>query len=304
MEVIFWLIIIAVIILRNKKKSPTQVDPWSEIFSQLQKAMATNSQTVKTVSIPVKVPVLGNTTSLEEIEQTVVGHKRQAGLNRKTKYLQIALNSNLMQARQVISQLPRSNRIIIEAGTPLIKQYGSRAISEIRAALSLEGFLPQGDSLSYIVADLKVADLADREVTLAAEAGASAATCLGVAPVETIDNFIATCEQYGIDSMIDMMNVDNPIMVLRKLKEPPDVVIVHRGVDETEINKEKLLPYYQINQIKGSYNIMVAVAGGDSIQEIRSAVFNGADIIVLWKAFYQGGGDTSSLVNEFLKEIR
>ena len=54
-------------------------------------------------------------------------------LNRRQKYLQIALNSDLSEAREIITQLPFSERILIEAGTPLIKIYGERAISEIKS---------------------------------------------------------------------------------------------------------------------------------------------------------------------------
>ena len=45
-------------------------------------------------------------------------------LNPKKKYLQVALNSTLGEARKIINSLPVSDRIIIEAGTPLIKRYG------------------------------------------------------------------------------------------------------------------------------------------------------------------------------------
>lgn len=223
-------------------------------------------------------------------------------LRRNTKYLQIALNNTLGEAKKILFQLPKSERIIIEAGTPLVKRYGIGVISEIR-----EYFLYSSPGLSqnpYIVADLKCADLAQREVEMAAQAGASAVTCLGVAPLETISSFIEECEKFGIDSMVDMMNVENPILILRQLKKQPAVVIIHRGVDETETNKEKTIPYYQINQIKGNCDVLIAVAGGDTIKEIQSAVFNGADIVVLWKAFYSSADGTGSIINEFLNEIR
>ena len=103
--------------------------------------------------------------------------------------------------------------------------------------------------------------------------------------------------------MIDMMNVDDSLSVLKKLKKLPNVVILHRGVDETEITKGKQLPLYQIKQIKGNYNIMVAVAGGDTIKEIQSAIFNDADIVVVWKNFYQASSDTAELALDFLKQI-
>ncbi len=216
-------------------------------------------------------------------------------LNRRKKYLQIALNNTPYEAREIIAQLPISERILIEAGTPLIKIYGKRVISEIKEAA------PSG---AYIVADTKCADLALREVDMAVESGAQAVTCLGVAPVETIDRFIEECQKMKIDSMLDMMNVDNPIRVLTELKRPPDVVILHRGVDETEFSKEKQIPFYQINQIKDNFDVFVSVAGGDDIDEVQRAIFNGADIVVVWKAFYQSTKETTKLAEELLKEIR
>ncbi|MEI6190782.1 MAG: orotidine 5'-phosphate decarboxylase / HUMPS family protein [bacterium] len=220
---------------------------------------------------------------------------KQNGLQKRKKYLHIALNNSLEEARSIIQQLPTSDRILIEVGTPMIKHYGTDAIEQIKS------WVAPG---TYIVADNKCADLASREVEMIAQAGANASTCLGVAPIETIDSFIAECQKYNVDSMIDMMNVEDSLTVLKKLKKLPDVVILHRGVDETEIAKSKQIPLYQIKQIKGNYNILVAVAGGDTIKEIQSALFNDADIVVVWKNFYQASGDTAQLATDFLKEIK
>jgi len=219
---------------------------------------------------------------------------KQIKLEKRKKYLHIALNNSIEEAREIIQQLPSSDRILIEVGTPMIKRYGTDAIVRIKNMAS---------PWSYIVADNKCADLASREIEMMANAGANASTCLGVAPIETIDSFIDECQKFGIDSMVDMMNVDSPLLVLKKLKKVPDVVILHRGVDEGEFSKEKQIPYYQIKQIKGNYNILVAVAGGDTIKEVQSAIFNDADVVVVWKNFYQASSDTAQLANDFLKEI-
>jgi len=216
-------------------------------------------------------------------------------LERRKRYLQVALNNTLEEAREIISQLPVSDRILIEAGTPLIKIYGAEAI------LRIKEMAPAG---AYIVADNKCADLAEREVEMMANAGANAATCLGVAPIETIDSFIEECQKFNIDSLIDMMNVENALSVIKKLKKLPDVVMLHRGVDETEFSKEKQIPYYQIKQIKGNYKVLVAVAGGDTIREVQRAIFNGSDIVVVWKNFYQASEETAQLAESFLKEIK
>src|SRR5512138_1019427 len=65
-------------------------------------------------------------------------------------YLQIALDApSLEGAKKVIGQLPGSDRIIIEVGTPLIKRYGTRVIGELR----------QTAKDKFIIADLKTLDV-------------------------------------------------------------------------------------------------------------------------------------------------
>jgi 3-keto-L-gulonate-6-phosphate decarboxylase len=65
-----------------------------------------------------------------------------------------------------------------------------------------------------------------------------------------------------------------------------------------------MLPLHEIRRIKGSYDTLIAVAGGDSIREVQSAMFNDADIVVVWKDFYSAGAQTASLANDFLKHIK
>ncbi|MDO8610508.1 MAG: orotidine 5'-phosphate decarboxylase / HUMPS family protein [bacterium] len=221
-------------------------------------------------------------------------------LSKKKRYLQIALNSTLDDASSIIEQLPQSDRIILEVGTPLIKQYGMEAVRNIFNWFNNEGV----DAVPYIVADLKTMDRAETEVKMVKQAGASAAICLGQAPVETIQKFIESCKANQIDSMVDMMNVEYPITILRKLKKQPDVVILHKGVDEETFNKDKPIPYVQINKVLSSFNVLISIAGGDTIREVQRAIFNGANIAVVWKEFYHLTGSTGQLATEFLKEIK
>jgi 3-keto-L-gulonate-6-phosphate decarboxylase len=105
--------------------------------------------------------------------------------------------------------------------------------------------------------------------------------------------------------MIDMMGIEYPLEKLKRLKKLPKVVILHRGVDESNISKFKLLPYYQIKQIKGAYNhVLIAVAGGDTLKEMERSIFNGADIITVWKDFYSFKKDENNIVDQFLKQIK
>jgi len=82
----------------------------------------------------------------------------------------------------------------------------------------------------------------------------------------------------------------------------PDVVLLHRGVDEENYNKSKPVPYIQINKIRASYDVMISIAGGDTIREVQRAIFNDANIVVVWKEFYKATDNTGIIAEEFLKE--
>jgi len=298
---IIFLFIAFFYVSKNKKFSTYYRNKLQEITKEAEANSNENNITLKSSeNYSPTLPIKNETDSGQDIlldeptikQITTVGKLR---LKRRKKYLHIALNNSLDEAEEIINSLPASDRILIEVGTPLIKTYGTEAISRIKQ------MSPAG---TYIVADNKCADLALREVEIMAKAGANAATCLGVAPIETINSFIDACEKNNIDSMLDMMNVENSLIVLKKLKKIPNVVILHRGVDETESTSGKQIPYYQIKQIKGSYNALVAVAGGDTIKEIQSAIFNDADIVVVWKNFYQVNSDTADLAKTFLEQVK
>jgi len=221
-------------------------------------------------------------------------------LDRKSKYLQIAFNRSLEEVREMVYQLPASDKILIEAGTPLVRRYGQRGIEALKNWWS-EKIGKQG----YIVADVKCMSKAKEEVTSAVEAGASAITCLGLAPIETIDEFIKECEERQIDSMLDMMNIRFPFEVLQRLNRLPSIVVLHRGVDENERNREKELPHDQIRKIKGTYgNILISVAGGETTRDVVRTFFNDADIAVVWKQFYESPKETAKLAEDFLRLIK
>lgn len=220
-------------------------------------------------------------------------------LNKRLSYLQIAFNRTLPEVEGMIRLLPSSERILIEAGTSFVKNYGQSGIAAVKRWWSCKLGKP-----GYIVADLKCMDRGFREVELAARAGARAATCLGLAPISTIDLFIKKCKELGVDSMIDMLNVKFPFEILQKLTKLPDVVVLHRGVEEWEKGKEKAIPLWQIHRILGTYNVLISVAGGETSKKVREAIFNDAGIAVVWRAFCEAPEKTTDLARAFLKELK
>jgi bifunctional enzyme Fae/Hps len=219
-------------------------------------------------------------------------------IDRKVRYLQLAFNDDAATAVRILPTLPRDPRILIEAGTPYIKREGMRGIRLIR------GRWPHG-----VVADLKTTDGGEDEVAMAAEAGATAATVMGSCPSETLRAFVHACADYGIDSMIDMLGVSDPLHVLRAVRMPPAAVVLHLGRDE-ETTRGKVIEYRHVTRIRSKYDVAISAAGGVDLKEARSAIFNGATIVVAnivppdrpWRGI-PSDGDVAGMARRFLQTI-
>lgn len=190
-------------------------------------------------------------------------------LDNNVRYLQLAFNYDNALVARILPRIRLNERILVEAGTPFLKREGMGGIRTMRALWK-----------GHIVADLKIADGAVGEVEMARAAGATAITALGSSPTETLDLFVAHCANLGMLSMIDMIGVTDPLAVVRPLKRPPNVVILHRGRDE-ESTRGKMIQYRHINRLRSKYDVFIAAAGGIDLKESRSAVFNGAGLVVV-----------------------
>ncbi|MBY9005738.1 MAG: bifunctional 5,6,7,8-tetrahydromethanopterin hydro-lyase/3-hexulose-6-phosphate synthase [Candidatus Lokiarchaeota archaeon] len=203
-------------------------------------------------------------------------------------YLQVALDHPSMEHQaKVIKDLPKSDRIILEVGTPFLKRYGMDAIRRVREMAPNK----------YIVADLKTLDVGKLEVDDAFKATADGVVCSGLASASSIDKFLLEAERMGIDGIIDMMEVADPIAKLKNLKQIPRVVILHRGIDseqsgsfsgsdEAQRKKWGYVPmikdfYKNDKLLSGRDRVLVAVAGGISPNTAFNAVDIGADILIV-----------------------
>ncbi len=207
-------------------------------------------------------------------------------------YLQIALdNPNLELAENVVSQLPQSDRIILEVGTPLLKKYGAKAIKELR----------ESARDMFIVADLKTLDVGRVEVDLAFEETADAVVASGFAASEVLDGFIQEARRLGIYAVIDMMQVADPVQKLHSLKQVPDVVILHRPIDVEMAGVEHRMEWIKdLKKAFANQRLLVAVAGGIIPETAREALEKGADIIIVGRYVTQSK-DVRRAVREFLE---
>ena len=206
-------------------------------------------------------------------------------------YLQIALDiPDIEKIKKIISELPPSDRIILEAGTPLIKKYGLKIIHDLREITKD----------IFIVADLKTLDVGQVEVDLAYEETADAVVASGLASQETLDKFIYEAKRLGIYSVIDMMEVADPLQVLKSIKELPEVVILHRGIDEEHGGKTRWELIKEIKETFKDKKLLFAVAGGIDPRTAPLALKNGADILIVGRYITQSK-DPKRAAREFLE---
>ena len=209
-------------------------------------------------------------------------------------YLQIALDLPSIEAvRKVLEQVPPSDNIIYEAGTPLIKRQGVSIIRQMRDIIKD----------AFIIADLKTMDVGKVEVDMAFEETADAVCCAGAASNATIEDFVYEARRMGIYSFLDMMEVESPLEKLKSLKEIPDGVILHRAIDAEKTTELKWGSIPSIKETFKSRRLLVAVAGGIRPDTAKIALENGADILIVGRYITQSR-DVRNAVENFLPYLQ
>lgn len=205
-------------------------------------------------------------------------------------YLQVAFdNPNLEFVLAAISQIPKSDHVIIEAGTPLIKRYGVDVISKIRDV--------RPDA--FIVADLKTLDTGNLEARMVADAAGDAIVVSALAPINTINKLIEEAHKTGIYAVMDTLNQPDPISVLKQLNVMPDVIELHRGID-IEGTEHAWGNIADIKKV--APKALVAVAGGVRLDKVPVALNQGADILVVGRAI-AGARDIREAAEQFINAL-
>ena len=214
-------------------------------------------------------------------------------------YLQVALDlDNLDAMAKIIDELPDKERVLIEAGTPLVKKFGVGVVGEIRK------LRPD----AFIIADLKTLDVGRVEVKMAADETADAIAISGLGTIESIKKAIHETQKQGIYAILDMMNVKNFEEKLSQIPDDlkPDIVLLHRNVDLETYKAEKgediseMTEWGNIKKIKEIIGGgLVAVAGGIKPDNVEEAIDKGADIIIAGR-YIIGSRDVRRSAQDFL----
>ena len=188
----------------------------------------------------------------------------------KKAILQVALDVlELKRALQIAHEAVDGGADWIEAGTPLIKSEGVRAIRSLRDEF------PN----STIVADMKIADTGALEVEMAAKAGAAIVCILADADDSVVTEAIRSARKYGIRLMADLINVPDPVSRAIQLESMGiDIICVHAGIDQQMTGKDPLELFCRLSS---QIHIPLAIAGGIDADQAGEAVKSDADIIIV-----------------------
>lgn len=206
-------------------------------------------------------------------------------------YLQIALDiPELNEVISVLSQIPESDHIIFEVGTPLVKKYGSEVVLKLREV----------KPNAFFILDLKTLDVGNLEARMAADATANAVVISGLAPISTIVKGVSEAKKTGMLAIIDMLNVEDPVRRMEEISKEilPDVVELHRAID----NENTLAPWSLAKELK-KYKVLVAVAGGIKPENIAEVISAGADIVVVGRAITKAR-DVEGAVRRFMEHLK
>ncbi len=191
--------------------------------------------------------------------------------------LQVALDfENLSRALTAAREAVDGGADWIEAGTPLIKSEGLDAVRELKKAFPGH----------RIVADMKVMDTGAFEVEIAAKAGADLVTVLGTSDDDTIADAVRGGEKYGVEVMVDLLNVPDPVARARRVAELGAAAVCwHVGID---MQMRGASPFEVLSELARATPLPVSVAGGLNSETVAQAARAGAQILIV------GGAITKS----------
>ncbi len=210
--------------------------------------------------------------------------------------LQVALDTDnisfaLRLASILSSELDRE-KLLIEAGTPLIKSWGTLSVKLLKEITQ-----------SKVVADTKTMDVGGFESEIMFRAGADIVTVLGLADDSTIIDAVKTARRYNGQVMVDLINCTDPVKRAEEvISLGADIILYHLGIDVQR--RRGITASDMVNEIKklARLNATVAVAGGIKPGKAKPLVEAGAEIIIVGSAITKAD-DPLSVALRLVEEI-
>lgn len=162
---------------------------------------------------------------------------------------------------------------IVEIGTPIVINEGLPSVQ----------YMDENIDGVKVLADLKIMDAADYEVSQAVKFGADVVTILGVAEDASIKAAVEEAHKHGKELLVDMIAVQDLEQRAKELDEMgADYIAVHTGYD---LQAQGVSPLDSLRKVKGVIkNSKIAIAGGIKPETIEEVAAESPDLVIV------GGG--------------
>ena len=172
-----------------------------------------------------------------------------------------------------VNKLSKSKKNSAKIATPIVINEGLPSVQHLND--NIDGV--------KVLADLKIMDAADYEVSQAVKFGADIVTILGVAEDASIKAAVDEAHKHGKQLLVDMIAVQNLEKRAKDLDDlGADYIAVHTGYD---LQAEGQSPLESLRKVKSVIsNSKVAVAGGIKPDTIKEIVAEEPDLVIV------GGG--------------
>ncbi|MCX8199002.1 MAG: orotidine 5'-phosphate decarboxylase [Sulfolobales archaeon] len=205
----------------------------------------------------------------------------------------IDLTEALKIALELSLNLPREH-LIIEAGTPLIKSWGTLAVELLKKITN-----------AIVFADTKTIDVGKLEASMFFDKGADIVSVLSTADDSTVKSMIDEARARGKYVAADLITSKDPLMDSKRLIElGTSIIVYHIGIDvqlSRGITARDLIK--EIEEVrKLSLSPYLAVAGGLKPGTVKPLVASGVDIVIVGGAITKSK-DPLGVAKELMKEL-
>ncbi|MEM3990117.1 MAG: orotidine 5'-phosphate decarboxylase / HUMPS family protein [Desulfurococcaceae archaeon] len=216
----------------------------------------------------------------------------------KRPTLQVALDlidlaEALKIALELSSNLPKEY-LVIEAGTPLIKSWGTLAVELLKKMTN-----------AVVFADTKTVDVGKLEASMFFDKGADIVSVLSAADDSTIKSMITEASVRGRYVAADLITSTDPIRDSKRLIElGANIIVYHIGID-VQVSRgitagEMIKEIVEIKELNANFHL--AVAGGLRPGTVKPLVTSGVDIVIVGSAITKSK-DPLSTTRELMKEL-
>lgn len=183
--------------------------------------------------------------------------------------LQLALDFLNLSKALSVAEVTLEYIDLIEAGTPLIKSEGVKAVEVLKKSFPHK----------QIFADLKIMDTGALETKIAFDAGADIISVCAQASIETVREAVEETRRWDKKIVVDLIGAWDWLSRAKELKHLfPDYFCIHTAIDEQRKGKK---PFEGLKDFVREIDIPYCIAGGIKPEDISFIIPFKPSIIIV-----------------------